>query len=124
LFQPRTESEQARAAKRLLKRQQARKRKLEEAGIEYDFDAVSYVRNLVIPPVSALTPLIEKARDRKGLILLTLSLHLLYVLACFIYSLRMIKYRTKTPLCRKLSQSRKKLDASFGADNDTNRWST
>ena len=44
-FQPRTESEQARAAKRLLKRQQARKRKLEEAGIKYDFDAVSYVRN-------------------------------------------------------------------------------
>ena len=54
-FQPRTESEQARAAKRLLKRQQARKRKLEAAGIEYDFDAVSYVSISVIPTVSALT---------------------------------------------------------------------
>ncbi|KIM39726.1 hypothetical protein M413DRAFT_446633 [Hebeloma cylindrosporum] len=42
---PRTESEQARAAKRLLKRQQTRKRKLEEAGIKYDFEAVSYKKH-------------------------------------------------------------------------------
>lgn len=38
----RTADEQARAAKRLIKRQNARKRRLAEAGIEYDFDAVSY----------------------------------------------------------------------------------
>ncbi|KAF8905028.1 hypothetical protein CPB84DRAFT_1772215 [Gymnopilus junonius] len=39
---PRTETQQARAAKRLLKRQQERQRKLKEAGISYSFDAVSY----------------------------------------------------------------------------------
>ncbi|GLB40550.1 putative RNA recognition motif containing protein [Lyophyllum shimeji] len=39
---PRTEDEQARAAKRLIKRQNERKRKLAEAGIKYDFEAVSY----------------------------------------------------------------------------------
>ena len=33
-----------RTNKRLLKRQNERKRKLEQAGIEYDFEAVSYVR--------------------------------------------------------------------------------
>ena len=43
LTKPRTESEQARAVKRLLKRQQERKKKLEKAGIKYNFDAVSYV---------------------------------------------------------------------------------
>ncbi|TFK40042.1 hypothetical protein BDQ12DRAFT_602105 [Crucibulum laeve] len=40
---PRTEDEQKRAAKRLIKRQNLRKRKLEEAGIKYNFDSVSYV---------------------------------------------------------------------------------
>ena len=44
VFQHRTESEQMRTNKRLLKRQNERKRKLEQAGIEYDFEAVSYVR--------------------------------------------------------------------------------
>ena len=39
----RTESEQMRTNKRLLKRQNERKRKLEQAGITYDFEAVSYV---------------------------------------------------------------------------------
>jgi len=78
-FQPRTESEQARAVKRLLKRQQVRKRKLEEAGIEYDFDAVSYVSILVIPTFSALTPFIEKASDGESLIFLTLSSPLFYI---------------------------------------------
>jgi len=38
----RTELEQMRANKRLLKRQNERKRKLERAGIKYDFEAVSY----------------------------------------------------------------------------------
>ncbi|TFK75148.1 hypothetical protein BDN72DRAFT_787740 [Pluteus cervinus] len=38
----RTQEEQGRANERLLKRQEARKRKLKEAGIKYDFDAVSY----------------------------------------------------------------------------------
>jgi len=41
---PRTEEEQARAAKRLIKRQNQRKRKLADAGIKYDFEAVSYKR--------------------------------------------------------------------------------
>ncbi|GJE99922.1 RNA-binding domain-containing protein [Phanerochaete sordida] len=39
---PRTEDEQQKAEKRLLKRQAQKKRKLEEAGIKYDFDAVAY----------------------------------------------------------------------------------
>ena len=43
-FQPRTEEEQERAEQRLLKRQEQRKRKLQEAGISYDFGAVAYVR--------------------------------------------------------------------------------
>ncbi|KAI0636087.1 hypothetical protein C8Q77DRAFT_1052818 [Trametes polyzona] len=40
---PRTEEEQSKAERRLLKRQEQRKRKLEEAGINYDFEAVAYV---------------------------------------------------------------------------------
>ncbi|KAI0694655.1 hypothetical protein C8T65DRAFT_666435 [Cerioporus squamosus] len=39
---PRTEEETAKAEARLLKRQEQRKRKLEEAGINYDFEAVAY----------------------------------------------------------------------------------
>lgn len=39
---PRTALEQMRANKRLLKRQNERKRKLEQAGIKYDFEPVSY----------------------------------------------------------------------------------
>ncbi|KAF8072063.1 hypothetical protein FPV67DRAFT_1483737 [Lyophyllum atratum] len=39
---PRTEEEQVRAAKRLIKRQNDRKRKLADAGIKYDFEAVKY----------------------------------------------------------------------------------
>ncbi|KAG6827980.1 hypothetical protein H0H92_009806 [Tricholoma furcatifolium] len=38
----RTEDAQDRAAKRLIKRQNARKRKLADAGIKYDFEAVGY----------------------------------------------------------------------------------
>jgi len=41
--QPRTEEEQIHATKRLLTRQNERKRKLMEAGVKYDFEAVSYV---------------------------------------------------------------------------------
>jgi len=44
---PRSEDEQARAVKRLLKRQNERKRKLVEAGIKYDFEAVGYKK--VVP---------------------------------------------------------------------------
>ena len=44
IMQKRTPEEQAKAEKRLLKRQRERKRKLAEAGIEYDLDAVSYKR--------------------------------------------------------------------------------
>ncbi|KAF8349029.1 hypothetical protein F5887DRAFT_948835 [Amanita rubescens] len=40
----RTPDEQVKAEKRLLKRERERKRKLAEAGIEYDLDAVSYKR--------------------------------------------------------------------------------
>jgi len=39
---PRTEQEQHKAEKRLLKRQAQKKRKLAEAGIDYDFEAISY----------------------------------------------------------------------------------
>ncbi|PIL29820.1 hypothetical protein GSI_08027 [Ganoderma sinense ZZ0214-1] len=39
---PRTEEELEKAETRLLKRQEQRKRKLEEAGIKYDFEAVAY----------------------------------------------------------------------------------
>jgi nucleolar protein 15 len=37
-----------RATKRLLKRQEDRKRKLKDAGIEYDFDAIAYVCALLL----------------------------------------------------------------------------
>ncbi|KAF9257488.1 RNA-binding domain-containing protein [Marasmius fiardii PR-910] len=40
----RTREEQDKAAKRLIKRQNKKKKKLEGAGINYDFDAVAYVR--------------------------------------------------------------------------------
>ncbi|OSX57804.1 hypothetical protein POSPLADRAFT_1185789 [Postia placenta MAD-698-R-SB12] len=39
---PRTAEEQQKAEKRLLQRQESKKRKLKEAGIKYDIDAVSY----------------------------------------------------------------------------------
>lgn len=41
--QPRTEEQERAAEGRLLKRQEERKRKLADAGIEYDFEAVAYV---------------------------------------------------------------------------------
>lgn len=50
-YQPRTEEEQRRAAKRLLKRQKERKRKLAEAGIKYNLEAVSYVSMLAFATV-------------------------------------------------------------------------
>ncbi|KAF5362834.1 hypothetical protein D9758_007130 [Tetrapyrgos nigripes] len=43
----RTEEEQAKASKRLIKRQNDRKRKLEELGISYNFDAVGYKKPAV-----------------------------------------------------------------------------
>jgi len=43
----RTEEERRKAERRLVKRQQDRKRKLEEAGIEYDFEAVAYKKTQV-----------------------------------------------------------------------------
>jgi len=42
---PRTEEERRATEGRLLKRQEARKRKLAEAGIEYDFDTVAYKKH-------------------------------------------------------------------------------
>ncbi|KAK7464721.1 nucleolar protein [Stygiomarasmius scandens] len=43
----RTEEEQAKASKRLIKRQNDKKRKLKEMGISYDFDAVGYKKPVV-----------------------------------------------------------------------------
>ncbi|OCH93018.1 hypothetical protein OBBRIDRAFT_772212 [Obba rivulosa] len=43
---PRTKEEQERAETRLLTRQEQRKRKLEEAGIKYDFEAVAYKKKV------------------------------------------------------------------------------
>jgi nucleolar protein 15 len=43
LLQPRTEMQQRAAEKRLMDRQEARKRKLAEAGIVYNFEKVGYV---------------------------------------------------------------------------------
>ena len=42
-IKPRTEESIQRAEKRLMNRQEERKRKLAEVGIKYDFDAVAYV---------------------------------------------------------------------------------
>jgi hypothetical protein len=42
-LQPRTEEEQSRAEDRLLRRQEEKKRKLEELGIDYDFGDAAYV---------------------------------------------------------------------------------
>ncbi|TFK95950.1 hypothetical protein BDV98DRAFT_516674 [Pterulicium gracile] len=44
---PRTEDEREKASSRLLKRQAQKKRKLEDSGIKYDFDAVAYVRGFL-----------------------------------------------------------------------------
>ena len=53
--QPRTEEELEKAEARLLKRQEQRKRKLEEAGIKYDFEPVAYVSSVpVLSPRIAL----------------------------------------------------------------------
>ena len=43
LLQPRNQTQRRTAEKRLIKRQEARKRKLAEAGIVYNFDEVGYV---------------------------------------------------------------------------------
>jgi nucleolar protein 15 len=43
LLQPRNETQRRTAEKRLMKRQEARKRKLAEAGVVYNFDKVGYV---------------------------------------------------------------------------------
>lgn len=45
-MQPRSEEEQKKAERRLLKRQEQRKNKLAEMGIKYDLDAVGYVSSL------------------------------------------------------------------------------
>lgn len=57
--QPRTPEEQAKASKRLLKRQNDKKLKLEEMGIKYNFDTVGYVcRRVSLPVFPFLTPYI------------------------------------------------------------------
>ena len=50
---PRTEESIQRAEKRLIKRQEERKRKLAEVGIKYDFDAVAYVSAILLASPSA-----------------------------------------------------------------------
>ncbi|KAJ6494694.1 hypothetical protein C8R47DRAFT_974566 [Mycena vitilis] len=52
----RSKDEQMRAAHRLLKRQQERQRKLEKAGIDYDFGAAGYVRSSSDFPSIRLIP--------------------------------------------------------------------
>ncbi|KJA22949.1 hypothetical protein HYPSUDRAFT_138391 [Hypholoma sublateritium FD-334 SS-4] len=59
---PRTESEQAKATRRLLKRQRERKLKLEKSGIDYDFDGAAYVRCPSLRSFLLLMPFSEKAR--------------------------------------------------------------
>lgn len=53
--QPRTDVEIAKAEGRLLKRQNQKKRKLEEAGIKYNFDKVAYVSVSCYIPFVVLT---------------------------------------------------------------------
>ena len=48
LLQPRNEMQQRAAEKRLMNRQEARKRKLVEAGIVYNFEKVGYVSTLLL----------------------------------------------------------------------------
>lgn len=46
--QPRTEDEIKEAERRIIKRQNQKKRKMDEAGIKYDFDAVAYVSCAIV----------------------------------------------------------------------------
>jgi hypothetical protein len=48
--QERSDVEKAKVEKRLMKRQQKNKRRLEELGIEYDIDAVAYVGSVSLSP--------------------------------------------------------------------------
>lgn len=54
ILQKRDEEEQQAATKRLLKRQNQRKRKLEDMGINYNFEEAGYVRFYYISPYSSL----------------------------------------------------------------------
>lgn len=47
-----------------MSRQEAKKRKLAEAGIEYDFDAVAYVRRPFVPDVRAILTSFPLRRKR------------------------------------------------------------
>ncbi|KZP25115.1 RNA-binding domain-containing protein, partial [Athelia psychrophila] len=60
---PRTEEEIKDAERRIIKRQNQKKRKLEEAGIKYDFDAVAYVSRAV--PHAAHTAHADPCSRRK-----------------------------------------------------------
>ncbi|KAJ7650417.1 hypothetical protein FB45DRAFT_731521 [Roridomyces roridus] len=59
----RTDEQQQRAASRLLKRQEQRQRKLEEAGIVYDFSAVGYVKTILFKSVLPLTYFAEASES-------------------------------------------------------------
>jgi nucleolar protein 15 len=56
----RTEEEKDRVDRRLLKRQEQRKQKLKEAGVDYDFDMVAYVRWCFSCFAHSLTSVAEK----------------------------------------------------------------
>lgn len=73
--QPRTEEQERAAEGRLLKRQEERKRKLADAGIEYDFEAVAYVSSLSQPSF-----FLHKISPNRHLILFH-SLHFEFVLS-------------------------------------------
>ena len=61
--QPREEKDIEKAERRLLKRQEQRKRKIEEAGIKYDFEAVAYVSDS--PTVCHLPHLMSQLLTQK-----------------------------------------------------------
>lgn len=63
--QPRTEESIQKAEKRLMKRQEERKRKLAEVGIKYDFDAVAYVSVLFRSGCLATTAYLDTHHRQK-----------------------------------------------------------
>ena len=59
--QLRTEEEKDKVDQRLLDRQERRKRKLKEVGMDYDFDVVAYVRRrFTAPCLTECSPVIAE----------------------------------------------------------------
>jgi hypothetical protein len=59
--QKRTEEQQGKAERRLMARQEEKKRKLAEMGIDYDMSAVEYVSNVLLSASNLMT-LAEKGK--------------------------------------------------------------